>query len=178
MANNNRGGRIFAGVFLILCGILLLLLTTGILDYRITKLWPLFIMVPGFMFAAMAFSSRSQRGTIFPATFLTLIGLLFLLWANGIIDGFALTWPAFPGIIGISFIMLYIFEPEAGLLIPAFVLLAVSAVAFAMNYRLIGPDAWKWWPIILVIIGVGWVVRAFFHYAPKRNADDHDRDPS
>lgn len=176
MANNNRSGHVFAGIFLILCGTLLLLLTTGILDYRITKLWPLFIIVPGLTFAAVALSSRSRRGAIFPAAFFTLIGLLFLLWSNGIIDGFALTWPAFPGIIGISFIMLYIFEPEGGLLIPAFVLLAVSAVGFAMNYRLIGPDAWKWWPMILVVIGVCWIVRAFFHFTPKRNADDHDRD--
>lgn len=178
MANNNRGGRIAAGIFLILCGILLLLLTTGILDYRIKVLWPLFILVPGLIFAAMAFSSRSTRGAIFPATFLTLIGVLFLLWANRMIDGFHLTWPAFPGIIGLSFIMLYIFEPEGGLLIPALVLLAVSLVGFGINYHLVGPDAWKWWPIIFVAIGVGLVLRAFFRSGPKRNAGNNDKDPS
>jgi hypothetical protein len=178
MAKTSRSGRIIAGLFLILCGALLLMLTTGIIDYRITKLWPLFIMVPGLIFAAVALSSRSMRGAIFPATLFTLIGLLFLLWANKLIDGFALTWPAFPGIVGLSFVMLFIFEPEEGLLVPAFVLLAVSGVAFAINYRLIGPDAWKWWPIVLVVFGIWWIVRGFIHSGPKRNADNHDGDPS
>ncbi|HAH95956.1 MAG TPA: hypothetical protein DCL69_03525 [Firmicutes bacterium] len=185
MANNNRSGRIFAGIFLILCGVLLLLLTTGAFDYRISVLWPLFILVPGLFFAAMAFSSRSTRGAIFPATFFTLLGLLFLLWSNRIIDGFHLTWPAFPGILGLCFVMLYIFEPEGGLLFPAFILLAVSAVGFGINYRLIGPDAWKWWPVVLVAIGAWLIMRTFFDFGskkkyddgPKGNVDDHDRNP-
>jgi hypothetical protein len=68
-------------------------------------------------------------------------------------------WPIIPAIVGIAFIVLFIFRPnDWGLLIPGGILLALSIVFLGYYYDLFGMDPGEiiahYWPVILVLIGL------------------------
>jgi hypothetical protein len=68
-------------------------------------------------------------------------------------------WPVFPLIIGIAFLVLFIFRPrDWGLLIPSGILLLFGLIFLLYNYGLMDYHPirviWEFWPLILVIVGI------------------------
>jgi hypothetical protein len=50
---------------------------------------------------------------------------------------------------GVGFIMMYLLgEQEVGLLVPGGILLAVGILFLSAN-----DWAWKWWPVVLIVVG-------------------------
>lgn len=174
--NEDRSFRLGFGIFLVLTGLVVLVFSLNIVPFNVMEYWPLFIVLPG-LFLLMITLFTPGRGAIFPATILILVGALFMAVANGW-HGLGWgsmwrLWPAFPTIVGIAFLTLFAVTPGAwGVLIPAFINLAVGLVAFGIYANVLGPDTWKWWPILLVIIGLSSVVRAFVHASGARENNE------
>lgn len=176
--NEDRSFRLGFGIFLVLTGLAVLVFSLNLVPFSVTSYWPLFIMLPG-LFLLMITIFTPGRGAIFPATILILVGTLFLAVANGWgglgWESMWRLWPAFPTIVGIAFLTLFVVTPGAwGVLIPAFINLAVGLVAFGIYGNVLGPETWKWWPVLLVIIGLSSVIRAFTH-APGFKEDNEQR---
>lgn len=148
-------------------GLLLILVGTFMIMNRIfnmelftmSKLWPLFVLVPGLTFEVSYFSNRRNAGILVPGGILTTIGILFLFetYTNWSFSGY--TWPIYPLAVAIGLFQLYIFSERrnTGLLIPVAILTLVSVISFVnllfsglfywLNYQLV-------LPIILILIGL------------------------
>jgi hypothetical protein len=148
-------GSIFLGLFLILFGAALLLDTFKVWDFH----WSYILIVLGIFFFVTAFTAQ-DKGGVFPGTISFLFGLFFLLRQYDILDDpMFVLWPIFPAIVGIAFIVLFIFRPnDWGLLIPGGILIALSIIFLGYYYDLFGLDPGEiishYWPVILVIIGL------------------------
>jgi hypothetical protein len=74
-------------------------------------------------------------------------------------------WPGFLIIAGMAFIVLFLAEPshEVGLLGFGLAVILAGAGGLAFTHGLVGADILKWWPLLLVVVGlislVGTVVR-------------------
>lgn len=120
------------GVFLIAVGILLLL--DRIYNFDILaadNLWPIFVLIPGLVFEISYFSSGRNPGLLVPGGILTTIGLLFFFESFTNWSFAEYTWPVYPLSVAIGLFQLYLFSGRpSGLLIPVFILTAVSIVSF------------------------------------------------
>ena len=107
-----------------------------------------------------AILTGTHRG-VFPGTLLLLLGLFFLFLEIGVLtDSMQDLWPLILIIIGISFVMVFLFRPsEWGTLIPGGILIVIGLLFFTWNYRYISwrtmNNILQWWPVILIIIGAG-----------------------
>lgn len=120
------------GVLLIAIGIILLadkVLNIGIL-YTV-NLWPIFVLVPGLIFELSYFTSGRNPGLLVPGGILTTIGFLFFFETFTGWSFSEYTWPIYPLAVAIGLFQLYLFSRRpSGLLIPVFILSAVSIISF------------------------------------------------
>lgn len=74
----SRGGGLIPGVLLIAVG--LLFLATELVGFRMARVpWPWFVIAPGLLlYAGMVAGGRSAAVLAVPATFVTIVGLVFL----------------------------------------------------------------------------------------------------
>ncbi len=72
---NNK--KILPGMILIIVGLLLLGNNMGMIILDISKLWPLFLLVPGLLFELSYFTTRRDVGVLVPGGILTVYGCLF-----------------------------------------------------------------------------------------------------
>lgn len=174
--DENRGTRLTFGLLLILAGMLILGTNLGMLRGQV--LWPFFILFPGLFLLILAFTSRSARGAVFPGTIVTLIGLLFLAWRNQWFPiNMADFWPIFPTIVGFAFLMLFAFMPnDWGVLVPAFILLGVGLVFFGINYNVLDHSILRYWPVLLVLIGIISMARSLIR--PLDQRQDSEGNPA
>lgn len=91
---------VFLGIDLILCGIMTLLMDSGIIPLKMKELWPTIVIASGLSFlpAGLYKLKRIRITYLFPAIALVVLGILFLLFSLHIIP-FSLTkfiavwWP-------------------------------------------------------------------------------------
>ncbi len=129
--NKNRG--YLFGIALIAVGVLLLVFKFANFSFDWNLIWPLIMIGVGLMLFA---SIGRDKGVAFPATIVVGIGALFLLQNMGFLDPYNMgdLWPFFPIIVGVAFIVLYFVDKkDAGVLIPASILLIVGAVFLSIN---------------------------------------------
>jgi hypothetical protein len=144
-----------AGWILIAIGLFFLL--QYILEWEFY--WAAVLMVLGAVVFVHAAVTRNHRG-VFPGTLLLLLGLFFLLMEVGVLeDSMEDLWPLILIILGVSFVMAFLFQPrEWGHLIPGGILIVIGLLFFLWNYRFISwrtmDNIFHWWPVILVILGV------------------------
>ena len=152
-----RKGGLFTALFLIFVGVVFLLSSFDLFSWGDT--WPLFLIGIGLLLFFSAFGKR-DKGAVFPGTILILVGLFFFLWRNYYLPWYMdEVWPVFPLIVGIAFFVLFLLNPrDWGVLIPAAILLFVSAVFFLNNFGALPWSVWgvfgRAWPIVLIVIGV------------------------
>lgn len=154
----NRSGM-FWGLILIVAGGLLLANNLGQWYlFRMERLWPLFLLIPGLAFEVGYFSQKRNSGLLVPGGILTILGLLFFF---EIFTGWqfsAFTWPVYPLAVAAGLFQKYLFSGRPhGLLIPTFILTAVSCVAFASMFL----NSIRQWvnidlvlPVLLVLSGL------------------------
>lgn len=126
--------------------------------FRIGRLWPIFVLVPGLIFEWGYFSTRRAPGLLVPGGILTTLGLLFFFETstNWFFAGY--TWPIyiFAPAVGLFQLYLYGGHPKP-LLIPIGILTVIAATCFSTTvlgrifFFINGSIVW---PITLVILGV------------------------
>lgn len=153
-------GRHFTlGIILIVIGIFSILNQFFNFSFiSMANLWPLFILVPGLIFEFSYFSSGRAPGLLVPGGILTTIGSLFLFETFTNWYFAAYTWPVYPLAVAIGLFQLYLFgNREKGLLIPVFILSAVSGISFVsivFNRVLWWFDTSLIFPVLLILIGL------------------------
>lgn len=125
-------GKAIWGLLFIIIGIVLLLNT--VLGYEFISahdLWPFLVLALGVSFEISYFNGRKDAGLLVPGGILTTLGVLFIFqsFTNGIFSSY--TYPIYTLSVAIGLFQLYLFsEKKAGLLIPVFILTAVSVFQY------------------------------------------------
>ena len=130
---------IIPGVVLIVTGALIIANRLDYLDFRFRDIFPYAFIALGIWFFYKLLV-RNQRGAAFPATFFVLFGVFFLLrrysyqfWR---FYDFHDLWPVFLLIIGLAFLVQFIFRPKDwALLIPSAIFLFSGSAFLARNAR-------------------------------------------
>ena len=136
------------GVLLIVFGVIFLLTNFGTLD--LSFMWPVIPLFVGIGFILGFIGSRKDYGLLMPGAILVIISLLFFYCNATTWDSMVDLWPIFILAPSVGFFLMYFFGPkEKGLLIPAFILLAVGLVFLMVNTYL-----GVFWPILLIIAGL------------------------
>ncbi len=148
---SNQRSAIWTGGLLIIVGALFL--AANLLDIEWRKIWPLFFFAGAAVNFLAFLSNRRNYGVLMPAAILTIYGILF---QYCVVTGWwrmSELWPIFILGPGVGFLTMYLFgKREAGLLVPAFILIGISAV-FLLTF---GPLRYysRFWPVILIIAGL------------------------
>lgn len=120
------------GIILIIIGIMVLvdkIFNLNILN--MSNFWPLFVLIPGLCFEFGYFVTGRNPGVLVPGGILTVIGLLFFFETFTGWQYAGDTWPIYPLAVAIGLFQLYLFGyREKALLIPVFILGAVSVISF------------------------------------------------
>ena len=161
-----KGKNYFWGIILIHIGVMAIF--NNIFDFqffRISRLWPIFVLFLGLSFEAGYFSRGREPGLLVPGGILTTIGTLFFFETFTSWRFAEYTWPVYPLAVAIGLFQLYLFSGrKPGLLVPVFILTSVSVIAFAI--MLFG-NIFYWIntsliiPIVFIIIGIYMLIRNF-----------------
>src|SRR5512139_2194684 len=165
----DRRGTVITAVVLIGIGAYMLLANLNVIPpYPIDQMWPGIVVLVGVMFwLGFIFGKDHDPGLAFVATIVTLCGLFFFLFTfnvnlmgMGRVDwsDMALLWPAFPLIVGIAFVVMWLAGRcrDWGLLVPASVLLlvGVGGFAFTLGNVPVFQNILQWWPLLLIFFGI------------------------
>ena len=115
------------GIFLILIGFGILFDRFDVFDLTWGRIWPIGLGIIGMWMAISAFL-YNQRGKIFGGTFVFLLGILYFLKNYQYISlRHDIFLPALLIILGLSFFMLFVFEPrDWGVIIPSFIFIGLG----------------------------------------------------
>ncbi|MBN1797159.1 MAG: hypothetical protein JW822_01190 [Spirochaetales bacterium] len=161
------------GILLFIVGGVLLLQSLGIISFGDS--WPLPFLVGGLVLLYLVYFKGLSAQYILPGMILTLGGLFFFLQNTPLIPvplkSLAKIWPAFMVITGFSLIP-YAFKKRArtrtGIIISAIAMILLSILFFPFSLELteikFKDFVLRWWPIIIVIIGLGLILYNFFYY--------------
>lgn len=135
------------GVLLIIIGTILIL---GYMYNWKAQIWPISFLILGVFFFVIA--SKTRYMLYIPAIVLTFSSLFFIYniltnWQN-----FNKLWPTLILLFSLSFIISAIIGKQKELFLPGFIVLAVSICLFFISFNI-----FKFWPIILIILGL-WVL--------------------
>ncbi len=171
----DRRGTVFTAIVLIAIGAYLLLANLRIIPpYPITQLWPGIVVLVGILFwLGFIFGKDHDPGLAFVGTIVTLTGFFFFLFTFNVDllgmgrvnwSDMGLLWPAFPLIVGIAFVVLWIAGRfrDWGVLIPAGILLVVGVggFAFTLGRTPVVQNILQWWPLLLIFFGLVVLLRS------------------
>jgi hypothetical protein len=164
----SRGSLIPAAV-LIFIGGYFLLVNLGVIPWLpISQMWPALVVLVGVLFwLGFILDRKHDPGLAFVGTIVTLTGLFFMLFTFNVnllglgrVDwgDMRLLWPAFPLIVGIAFVVMWLAGRcrDGGLLIPAGILLLVGlgGFAFTLGNVPLFQNILQWWPLLLIFFGI------------------------
>ncbi|MCO6452573.1 MAG: hypothetical protein J5I90_17465 [Caldilineales bacterium] len=162
--NEQQRGALIGGIILILVGL-------GFLASQFIPdlfggwfQWPMIMIGIGVLFLIGALVGR-EGGLAIPGCVVGGLGLIFY-YQNSTGDwaSWAYVWALIPGFVGLGIILGSLIDSNLnekrrdGL-----VLLGISAVSFVVFAGLFrtGWDAWRYWPVILIVVGAILAARAF-----------------
>jgi hypothetical protein len=128
--------------------------------------WPIFPFMFGLAFlVTFVASEQKDPGLVWPGTFGVLIGAFFFLFSLGAVewDQMSELWPAFPLIVGLSFVATWFAGKcrKLQLLVPATINIAVGVVGLGFTLGLIDRRTFNLlWPLALVALGLFMIVRS------------------
>ncbi len=147
---------VLLGSLLIVLG--LLFLGVNFSDYGWEQFWPLFFIAGGLTFFAAYLMNRRNYGFLVPATILTLYGILFQYCSLTDFEYMDQWWPTFIAAPGLGLLAMYFGgKRETGLLIPAAILIGLSAIFFVVFGPLQAYE--RYWPVLLILAGLGLLFR-------------------
>jgi hypothetical protein len=160
-------GILWGGVLLV-AGTWFLLQRLGIdLPNFWSALWPIFPFMFGAAFLVTYFTSEEKdAGLVWPGTFGVLMGAFFFLFSFELFDWDQMSelWPAFPLIVGLSFVATWFAGScrKLQLLVPATINIAVGVIGLAFTFGMIDRRTLNvLWPLGLVLLGAYMIVRSF-----------------
>jgi hypothetical protein len=152
------------GIFLILIGFGILFDRMNLFDFTWKKIWPIGLGLIGIWMTISAIL-YNQRGKVFGGSFIFLFGILYFLKNYDFIslrqDIFL---PALLLILGLSFFMLFVFEPrDWGVLIPSIIFIGLGLfITFTRLGYIFYYELWDfvaiYWPLLLIIIGISMLI--------------------
>jgi len=159
-----QNSNLVIGGILILIGLGLLLKRLGYMSFGWDETYPLALLILG---GLSTFSLiRGDKSASFWATFLLLCGLATFFRNYGIIESLwdIELWTIAVLAFGLSFIVLYLFKPQDwGILVPG-TIVTFFGLVFLMDDLNVSwmtlENIKSYWPVILIVIGVGVVVSA------------------
>lgn len=154
---NDRTGAVWTGIVLIGLGVILAIAQLGGWD----KIWPIFPLFVGVaLLVSYGLGRFRDGGLAFLGTAATLIGLFFFgftlgFWEWGDMENL---WPVFPIIGGLAFIVLFFAERRTGrdwgVLGVGLAAIIVGVIAIAAKQGMLPEDIWKYWPVLLIMVGL------------------------
>jgi hypothetical protein len=153
--NRERLGAAWAGTSLIGLGIVLLLAQW--IGWE--RIWPIFPLMGGLAFlVGYAVSGFADSGLVFVGTAATLVGVFLFGFTLGVWEwgDMAKLWPVFPLIGGLAFAALFLAEGtrNVGTLGVGCAAIIVGVVGLAITYGFAGAGIVKFWPLLLVLVGL------------------------
>ncbi len=172
------------GMALLVVGGTLLLVTTGLITVGAVIL-PVFFLIGGVGLFGRAFLPDGKDSNVFTGTFLALSGGFALLWESALpAVQIAVVWPVFMTIVGIALTVygvrkgeeyrLTLVTPGAAIIILSLVFLLFSTDVIEESLSRV---AAKWWPLIVVFIGVLVIVYRRDRHDQDDNPDEEDLIP-
>ncbi len=165
--------NIFTGIILIFIGILILLHQIGIDVFSTGILKSIGLLLIGSYLFTRGVRSRAT-GLSYLGFFLFFVGIYYAL------AEFRIVWPnrglnlsVFTIIAGLSFYLNYLFNRKNLTQLLAGNVLIIVGIFFFLHYLGKIPTAVfvaivdRYWPLLLIIVGVGLVIQAFFHRNDK-----------
>jgi MFS family permease len=171
--NNQRFPQklLVIGILLLIIGGVLLLQSLGYFSFGDS--WPLPFLVAGLVLLYLVYFKGMSTQYILPGMILALGGLFFFLLYTPLIPekSLARIWPAFMVITGLSLIPYALKKRERtriGIIISAIAMILLAALFFLFSLHIteIGfrEFVFRWWPLIIIVIGLGLIFYNFFHY--------------
>ena len=159
---------IVPGVVLIIIGGYLLLNQLGVFYFR----WRYFYPIAMLALSALFFISiyvKNERRHAFPATALLILGLFFFIRNFNLFDlrnyfyDIGEFWPIFLIAIGAGLIVQSFYRSQnAGAAIPGIILLSIGLIFALKDFYIFDWIRWEvYWPLILIVIGLGLVLSSF-----------------
>ena len=163
----SRNSAAVVGVILILAGLFLLAgqLVPGLWARFEVMSWPMIVVGVGILLLVIGLLTNAP-GMAVPACVVGGIGLL-LYWQNatGNWESWAYAWTLIPGFVGVGVILAGILGGHTGsALVSGGWLILISLVLFAVFASFMGGPviAGKFWPVLLIVLGVLALVRYVF----------------
>jgi hypothetical protein len=161
---SSRNGVLVPGLVLIAVGAWFLLRAFVSDLPGMDALWPIFPIIVGLsMFVGWFFTpnKRANHGIMIPAVINLLVGVFFFAFTFKIVPwrDMAIFWPVFPLIVGIAFVVAFLFSGfhNWGLLIPGGIAAGVGVVGLAYTVfredEIIAPLL-GYWPVLLIGLGI------------------------
>jgi hypothetical protein len=163
------------GTAVLVAGGVLLMVTLGSFTLP-ASLWPLPLLAAGLVFLYLAYVRGRSSRYILPGMLLTLCGLFFLL-VETVIGWAALerAWPAFMIITGLSLLAWGLrLKPKArtAIIVPGLFIAALGVLLFPFSVQRhpgsLAAFVGRWWPLVLVVIGLVLVASFFTTRKPNR----------
>jgi hypothetical protein len=158
----NTSSFIILAVVLILTGIVFLLENFGVL-IGISHIWPILPLILGIGFCMLYFRNKRKDLVLLGLGAIIVLDSFFFFFLNFTSwRSLALLWPIFILILGISFIVCYIFSKMKVLLY-----LAVFLIALSVSFILVFVISSRLWPLSLILGGVSFIIIQFFEWSVK-----------
>jgi hypothetical protein len=163
------------GTAVLVAGGVLLMVTLGSFTLP-ASLWPLPVLAAGLVFLYLAYVRGRSSRYILMGMLLTLGGLFFLL-VETVIGWEALerAWPAFMIITGLSLLAWGLrLKPKArtAIIVPGLFIAALGVLLFPFSLQRhpgsLAAFVGRWWPLVLVVIGLVLVASFFTTRKPNR----------
>lgn len=123
------------------------------------RIWPIFPILGGLaLFLGYATSTPRDPGLLFAGAAGVLIGLFFCGFTLGRWEWSQMEqlWPVFLLIAGVAFLLMFLGGRgrDIGALGAALAAIIAGAVGLAFTHNLVGGEIVKYWPLLLILIGV------------------------
>ena len=172
--NYNRAGKMitsyFFGIVLILIGLFFLFKDYLSIDFSVAMLWPLFMLIPIIpILSELVSNFKKNSGAVIPLTILTFL-MCYFLWLNYYgWENSQYTWPNYILAPGLGLLFYSIFSKEKSVIIPAFILIGISAIFYATISNSVVFAA-----AIFIILGGILLLQSLFKIRFDSNDDDDE----
>lgn len=151
----DRLGTVWAGLALIGLGIAFVVAQLVGWD----RIWPLFLVLGGLGFlASYLLTGAKDEGLVFLGVAALLVGLFFFGFSLGFWEWSQMgqLWPVFPLIGGVAFVALFFAQRtrDVGTLGVGCAAFIVGIAGLAITYGLVASEIWRFWPLLLILIGI------------------------